>query len=282
MYSWWLPRVGRTSSDARKHRATSQRLRLFFFHCYPKIYVSLFREKKKREKPGRTIFDIYDSFRNFFLRKFQSFVAFRRMKESRIRIKNRYSIETSNVGKIGWTIGWEGRMEKDGGWNGLDACVIAGREMERKGRPGTKPSLADRCYIGGETRGVPRERGTLFSVGWVRAWNRCTLEKAYIPYTSFSRCQVYKKRSEFTASNLWPRSKFISHDLLPRYEACAASCVLFERTLSLSLSLSFSCKMIRERIFRSIFPISKVSLLFFFFFCFEVSVKFHLYELYEK
>lgn len=61
MYSWWLPRVGRTSSDARKHRATSQRLRLFFFHCYPKIYVSLFREREKK-KPGRTIFDIYDSF----------------------------------------------------------------------------------------------------------------------------------------------------------------------------------------------------------------------------
>ena len=155
-------------------------------------------------------------------------------------------------------------MEKDGGWNGLDACVIAGREMERKGRPGTKPSLADRCYIGGETRGVPRERGTLFSVGWVRAWNRCTLEKAYIPYTSFSRCQVYKKRSEFTASNLWPRSKFISHDLLPRYEACAASCVLFERSLSLSLSLS-RVKWPVNVLFDLSFRFSKVSLFSFFF-----------------
>lgn len=61
-----------------------------------------------------------------------------------------------------------GKMMAD--WNGLDACTSEigeedGNGAERwKDRPGTKPSLADRCYTGGETRCV-RERGTLFSVG---------------------------------------------------------------------------------------------------------------------
>lgn len=116
MYSWWLPRVGRTSSDARKLARTEQRLHAFdpptillflsflsFFPLLPKIHVSLFREKENPLSNNlRTIF--YDSFRNFFLRKFQSFL-FRGIKKSRIRIKNRFS-RRNVVGKIGRAIGW--------------------------------------------------------------------------------------------------------------------------------------------------------------------------------
>lgn len=54
------------------------------------------------------------------------------MKESRIRIKNRYSIETSNVGKIGWTR----RMgREDGkGWR----LKRIGRVRDRRKRNGAE------------------------------------------------------------------------------------------------------------------------------------------------
>lgn len=96
------------------HENTEQRLNAYDSSFSIAIQKStfLYFERKKKE---RNLVEQSSTFMILFLRKFQSFVAFRRMKESRIRIKNRYSIETSNVGKIGWTIGWEGRMEKDGG-----------------------------------------------------------------------------------------------------------------------------------------------------------------------
>lgn len=75
-----------------------------FFHYYPKIHVSLFREKENLLSNNlRTIF--YDSFRNFCLRKFQSFLF--RGKSRGLELKIDFHVSRRNVvGKIGRAIGW--------------------------------------------------------------------------------------------------------------------------------------------------------------------------------
>lgn len=136
-----------------------------------------------------------------------------------------------------------------------------------RGRPGTKPSLADRCYIGGETR-CTRARNAFQRR---REWERGTgvRSRKHISRTHPSpgaRCTRNDRNSPRRTCD--PEVSLLAtiycHDTK---RAPPLVCCSNARILSLSLSLSrVSCKMIRKRTFRFIFPIFESIFIYFFFF----------------
>lgn len=288
MYSWWLPRVGRTSSDARKLARTEQHLDpptillflsfclIFFFPShYPKIYVSLFRVGEKKilfsnNLRHRTILlEIC-----FFFESFK--VEFREISKSSIfaRIVSIIGVERRNaVGKIGGT-GEAWKWKNDGGLERIGRV----HERDRRGRWKWSGKVERQAWYEAIASGSVLHRGrdtvctrarNAFQRRWVRAWNRCTLEKAYIPYTSFSsgaRCTRNDRNSPRRTCD--PEVSLLATIYRSIRSVCRLLCVccstyIRARARVLSLSPSLVCKMILERSFRFIFPIFESIFIFF-------------------
>ena len=96
-----------------------------------------------------------------------------------------------------------------------------GREMDRKGGKAAEAwyeAIATRSVVYRPEDTVCREQGTLFSMG-VRAWNRCTFEKAYTCICIHGGCCLLCcARCSRNARNSLRRTSdpeaFISYDLL--------------------------------------------------------------------